>query len=52
MNAVLGVIVFVGITLPLMMLAWPVFVAGWIISGIAFVLAIIGTIIMAWNENK
>jgi hypothetical protein len=50
MNGILGIIVFVGVTLPLMMLAWPVIVAGWIIAGVAFVLAIIGTIIMEWKK--
>jgi hypothetical protein len=51
MNGILGVIVFVGVTLPLMMLAWPLIVAGWIILGIAGVLGLIGAIIMVWKEK-
>jgi hypothetical protein len=50
MNGILGIIVFVGVTLPLIMLAWPVIVAGWIIVGVAGLLAIIGTIILEWKK--
>lgn len=51
MNGILGVIVFVMVTLPLMMLAWPLIAAGWIILGIAGVLGLIGATISIWQEK-
>jgi len=49
-NGILWLIVFFGVTLPLIMLAWPVIVAGWVVAGVCWVLAIIGTIILEWKK--
>ena len=52
MNAILGVIVFLFVTLPVIIFMWPLVVLGWIIAGIAFVVALIGTIFLAISERK
>ena len=52
MNVILGVIVFLFVTLPVIIFMWPLVVLGWIIAGIAFVVALIGTLFIAISERK
>lgn len=52
MNAILWLIVFFGVTLPLIVFAWPLIAAVWIGLGVIAVLSIIGTIIMEWNNDS
>ena len=52
MNAILGVIVFLFVTLPVIIFMWPLVVLSWIIAGIAAVIGIIGGIFVAISERK